>query len=154
MKAILHGCALFGLLALAGCQTTSESLDVAAYRQAHPIRIEFARSARIYEEGDALFAMVNDTRQVLWFDGNGPESPAYRLKTGSTTAAERTIPRADDAAVFERVPISPGDIRYFTVSAGKATGAISIGITFYTSRTGTNAIPIWSSPVTLSSKRR
>ncbi|HWN96192.1 MAG TPA: hypothetical protein VNT99_14245 [Methylomirabilota bacterium] len=156
MKLALHSCALFGFLALTGCQAPpSESLDVAAYRQANPIRIEFTRTARVYEEGDALFAMMNDTRQVLWFHGQGPDAPAYHLKTGNSVASQQKAPLVSrDTREPERFPLPPGDIRYFHIETGRAAGPISVGITFYTSRTGTNAIPIGSSPAMLSSKRQ
>jgi hypothetical protein len=142
--------ALVGAIALTGCKSPpSEPLDVAAYRQAHPIRIEFVRPCRIYESGDALFAMVNDTRQLLWFLGHGPEMPVARLRAGAAGASEQeaVIPgRANKS--LQRFPLAPRETRYFEIKTGETAGTIQIGMTFYNAFTSTNGIPVWSMPVT------
>jgi hypothetical protein len=52
----------------------------------------------------------------------------------------------------ERYPLAPDDRRYFSVNTSNAPGESSVGITFYTSRTGTNAITVWSPPVIVPAK--
>lgn len=142
---------LCGLLALAGCESSSSvPLDVAARRQAQPVRIEFVRGARPYEEGDAFFAAVNDSHQLLWYAGKGPDAPAFRLKTRNGVADQNVpVPRKEG---LERYPLAPDDRRYFTVNTANAPGESSVGITFYTSRTGTNSFSVWSAPVIVPAK--
>jgi hypothetical protein len=140
-----------GLLALAGCESSSPvPLDVAARRQSQPVRIEFVRSARPYEEGDAFFTAINDSHELLWYAGQGLEAPAFRLKTRNGVADQNVPPARKDAR--ERYPLAPGDRRYFSVNTANAAGESSVGITFYASRTGTNAINVWSAPVIIPAK--
>jgi hypothetical protein len=149
VKTPLHVCVLAGLIAVAGCESPhSESLDVAARRQAEPIRIEFIRTARLYEDGDAVLSMANDTRQVLWFIGQGPELPIYRLKTGTGVTPEQSTATAGRSAA-ERFPLSPGESHYFEIKTGNAAGPISIGVTFYSSFSSANGTTVWSPPVTV-----
>ena len=126
---------------------------MAARRQANPVRSEFVRDARFYEEGDALFRMVNDSRQLLWFLGRGADQPSHQVK-GTSAIEQRNPPLlSKDSPVPERFPLAPGEIRYFNVSASNAQ-PVSIGVHFYTSRTGTNGFVIWSEPVTVQGKRK
>jgi hypothetical protein len=150
MKAVLL-CAVLGFFALTGCQTSqSDPLDLAARRQAAPLRIEFTRGARIYEDGDAIFAMMNDTRQVFWFPGYGPESPGYQLTAGAATTR---APSSQAGVPPDRIPLSPGETRYFEIKTANLTAPISVGVTFYPSRTGTNGTAIWSIPATVPPKQ-
>lgn len=150
MKAALHFSVLFGLIALAGCQSTDRGRE-----DSRAVRIEFTRPARIYENGDGIFAMVNGTSRVQWFDGTAVESPAYRLKGGGAEIAGRNAPAPGNRGEApKRFPLSPGEIRYFDVDVGNTTGPITVGITFYPSLTSTNGTVASSSPIALPAKRR
>jgi hypothetical protein len=152
VKAALGFC-VFTALVASGCATRSnDSLDRAARQQANPVRIEFARASRFYEEGDALFAMVNDSRQLLWFLGRGPDQPAYEIKANFITDQNAPI-ATKGASGRERYPLAPGETRYFTVNAANAPQPLSIGLGFFTSFTGTNTFVIWSGPATFTVKR-
>ena len=119
------------------------------------VRIEFTRSARIYENGDGLFTMVNNTSRVQWFTGQAVDRPLYRVKTAGGAAMDRNMPDPDKrTGAPERFPLSPGETRYFDVDIGNATGPITMGITFYPSLTSTNGIMVSSSPTVVPVKRR
>lgn len=155
MKAALRSGVLLGFMVLAGCQSPDSM--VVGRGPSQSVRIEFTRPTRIYEDGDGVFAMANGTSQVLWFVGQGPESPAYRLKTGAATASERSTPTAGKrSAVPERFPLSPRETRYFEIKTGNANaaGPVSVGIMFYPSLSGTNGTTVWSSPTTVPTKPR
>jgi hypothetical protein len=150
MNAALHFSVLFGLIALAGCQSMDRKRE-----ESPAVRIEFTRPARIYENGDGIFAMMNGTSKVLWFVGQGPESPAYRLRAGGAGISDQNISEAGKRGVgLNRFPLSPGETRYFEVNTGDATGPISVGVTFYPSFTGTNETVVLSSPVVVPAKPR
>jgi hypothetical protein len=153
MKAALHFVCLLGFVALAGCQTSETSALNKLPRQSRSVRIEFTRRAWIYEKADAVFSMVNGTHQVLWFTGQGPESPTYQVKIGSSILSEQNAPAAGkDANAPERFALLPGERKYFEANAADATRPASVGVTFYPSRTGTNGITVWSSASLLSAK--
>ena len=139
-----------GAMALAGCKSPpSESLDVAAYRQSNPIRLEFVRPCRIYESGDAVFAMVNDTRELLWFMGQGPELPVARLKLSTSAAEQDAVGAGQGAKPIQRFPLAPRETRYFEIKTGKAAGTVQVGMTFYNSFSTTNGKTVWSRPVAM-----
>ena len=146
---------LCGFVLLTGCEgPRSDALDAKTQRPSQPVRIEFVRAARVFEDGDAMFMMVNDTRQVLWFDGKDPDSPAYRLRAGAAAGGRSAAAPTNASAGSERIPLSPGQARYFEVQTGNTSGVLSVGVTFYPSRTGTNGTTVWSSPATLAPKTR
>ena len=147
MKTALHFLILSGLMALAGCQSTDR-----AGEDARTVRIEFTRPARIYESGDAIFAMRNSTSQVLWFAGQRADAPVYRLRAGGTNVFESEAGNRNGRVA--RFPLSPGEARYFEVNIGNAVGPSSIGVTFYPSFTGTNGTVVWSLPAAVPAKPR
>jgi hypothetical protein len=154
MKAAVH-CVLFSLVALTGCQSRSPNLTNAAPGQAQSAGIEFKRPSRVYEQGDALFAVMNNSTRVLWFEGRGPEEPAYRLKVGASTGPDQNTPVPGPSGVAERFPLLPGNSCYFEINASNAAGqSASVGVTFYPSRTSTDGFTIWSPAVVLPANRR
>lgn len=151
MKAALHSWILFCLAVTAGCQS-SDSMN--RRNESRTVRIEFTRPARIYESGDGLFAMVNDTSRVQWFTGQGVDAPAYRLKSGAGTM-DRNMPNAGKRPEApERFPLSPGQSRYFEIDIGNAAGPVAVGITFYPSLSSTNGTMAWSAPMVVPVKPR
>lgn len=153
MKTALHGI-LFGALALTGCQSpTGSSLDAAARGQSQSAGIELKRPSRVYEEGDALFAIMNNSPRVLWFEGQGPELPAYRLKAGSAIGPEQNAPVIGQGGALERFPLVPGASCYFHINSAGAAQPASVGVMFYPSRTATNGFMMWSPPVALPGKQ-
>jgi hypothetical protein len=153
MKAALHFLCLLGFMALIGCETSQPSALNKMSRQSRVARVEFTRRAWIYEKADAVFSMVNGTHQVLWFTGQGPESPTYQVKVGSSVLSEQNPPVAGkDGDAPERFALLPGERKYFEVNAGAATRPANVGVTFYPSRSGTNGTTVWSSASLLSAQ--
>jgi hypothetical protein len=139
MKALLRG----GLLAIVftlfcGCAGPGDSQERARKAQGTPVRIEFTRPSWVYEKETALFAMINETRRVLWFDGTDAESPDYQVR-GATRLASTNRPALD------RIPLLPGEKRHFFVTLTPSPGPVSVGITFYPARSATNGVQVWSS---------
>ena len=150
MKVILHS-VLFAGLALTGCQSPSGDSPTAA--QAPSSGVEFKRSTRVYEEGDALFAIINTSPRVLWFHGQGPELPAYRLKVGASIGPEQNPPVVARDGASERFPLAPGHSCYFHINSTGASQPASVGVMFYEGRTATDGFTMWSPPVTLPVRR-
>ena len=149
MKAALHSI-FWGLLALTGCYSARETPPNAGPRSPS---VELQRPSRVYEEGDALFAIMNNSQRVLWFEGQGPELPAYRLKVGQAVGPEQNAPVAGQGGTPERFPLSPGVSCYFHINSAGATQPASVGVMFYPARTATNGFMMWSPPVALPGKQ-
>ena len=152
MKAALYSCVFVCWVGLVGCQSSDS-----VYRRddSRTVRFDLTRPARIYENGDGLFAMVNNTSRVQWFTGQDVTRPLYRVKTAGGGATDRNMPDPDKrTGAPERFPLSPGETRYFEGDIGNATGPIIVGITFYPSLTSTNGIMAWSSPTSVPAKPR
>ena len=152
MKAAVQ-CVLISLIALAGCQSPSPN-PASDSSQPRSADIEFKRASRVYEQGDALFAVMNNTTRVLWFEGQGPEEPAYQLKLGSAIGPLQNTPVVGPDGVPERFPLSPGTSCYFDIDAPQTGEPASVGVTFYASRSATNGMMMWSPAVTLPAKRQ
>lgn len=150
MKVILHSVHL-ACLALTGCQSPSGDLPAAA--RASAPGVEFKRSARVYEEGDALFAVINTSPRVLWFQGQGPELPAYRLKVGASIGPEQNPPILAHDGTLERFPLAPGHSCYFHINSTGTSQPASVGVMFYEGRTATDGFMMWSPPVSLPARR-
>ena len=141
---------LLTLLGFAGCTSTADPMpDVTARSPS----VELQRPSRVYEEGDALFAIMNNSRRVLWFEGRGPEAPAYRLKIGSALSPQQNTPVTGQGGTPERFPLAPGASCYFYINSVGAKQPASVGVMFYPARTATNGFMMWSPPVALPGKR-
>jgi hypothetical protein len=143
-------CVLASVLAFTGCQSPSPQLPP---DQAQPAGVEFKRASRVYEQGDAMFAVMNNSTRVLWFEGKGPEDPAYRLKSGQAIGALQNVPVPGLDGAAERFPLPPGESCYFEIAAPVTGAPASVGVTFYPSRSATNGMTMWSPPVALPPKR-
>ena len=144
---------LLSFIALTGCQSPSNSPN-GTPGQPGAADIAFKRPSRVYEQGDALFAIMNNSTRVLWFEGRGPEDPAYQLKVGSAVGPLQNTPVAGPDGVPERFPLSPGGSCYFEIAAPQTGEPASVGVTFYKSRSATDGMLMWSPPVTLPAKRQ
>ena len=153
MKAALFS-VLASLIVLTGCQSPAPQFS-GSEAPVQSAGVEFKRPSRVYEQGDALFAVMNNSTRVLWFEGQGPEEPAYRLKMGGAIGPEQNVPVKGPDGTAERFPLPPGEYCYFDISAADAGGQVaSVGVTFYTSRTATNGFTMWSNPAPLPAKIR
>jgi hypothetical protein len=151
MKVVVH-CILFATLTLAGCRTPSDPRGAAAAGPASSV--QFHRSARVYEDGDALFAIMNHSTRVLWFEGKGPEEPSYRLKVGQTIGQVQNRPVMAADGTPERFPLAPGHSCYFHINAADLVQPASVGVMFYPGRTTTNGFMMWSPAVPIPTKQR
>lgn len=142
-------CILVSVLALTGCQSPSPRLPA---DQVQPAGVEFKRSSRVYEQGDAMFAVMNNSTRVLWFEGKGPEDPAYRLKLGAATGELQNVPVPGPDGMPERFPLLPGESSYFEIAVPPTGEPASVGVTFYPSRSATNGMTMWSPPVAVPPK--